>query len=89
MLREIIRLAATHRSLRAEELAGELRTTPAFVGSALRELERLGYMQRLFPACDSPCQGCPLAAACALNGAPLAWTLTPVGRAFAERRASL
>ena len=59
MLRNILRLAADLGTIRCEELARALDTSPELVRLALAELARRDYLQAVVPGCSTACEYCP------------------------------
>jgi len=86
MLRKILRLAADLGTIRCEELARALDTSPELVRLALAELARRDYLQAVVPGCSTACEYCPLHAACHYRRQPRIWMLTRKGAAWAEEQ---
>ena len=83
MLKKILRLVAALGTIRCEELARLLHTSPEIVRVALAELTRRGYLQTVAPGCAGACEHCPLRAACLYCRQPRVWMLTRKGAAQA------
>lgn len=82
MLKNILRLAAALGTIRCEELARALDTSPELVRLALAELARRDYLQAVAPGCSIACEHCPLHAACLYRHQPRVWMLTLKGAAW-------
>jgi hypothetical protein len=82
MLRKILRLAADLGSIRCEELARALHTTPELVRLALAELARGDYLQTVEPGCSPACEHCSVRAACHYRRQSRVWMLTRKGAAW-------
>jgi predicted ArsR family transcriptional regulator len=87
MLRTILRLAADLGTIRCEELARALNTSPELVRLALAELARRDYLQAVAPDCSTACEHCPLRAAFLYRRQPRVWVITRKGAAaMGDRR---
>ena len=82
MLRNILRLAGDFGTIRREELARALDTSPELVDLALEELARRNYLQAVVPEWSTACAHCPLRAACLYRRQPRVWVLTRKGAAW-------
>lgn len=82
MLGNILRLAADCGTIRCEELALALDTSPELVRLALAELVRHDYLQTVVRGCSTACEHCPLRAACLYRRQPRVWMLTGKGAAW-------
>ena len=82
MLRTILCLGAESGTIRCEELARMLDTSPELIRLALAELARRDYLQALVPGCSTTCEHCPLCAVCLNRGRPRVWMLTRKGAAW-------
>ncbi|MCC7370257.1 MAG: hypothetical protein IT306_17670 [Chloroflexi bacterium] len=79
MLRQVLQSLADGRVTRPDELARSLGVSIRLLGPMLDDLQRRGYLAPLAMPCASPCESCPIAAACTPAQARL-WTLTAHGR---------
>ena len=86
MFRRILRLVAETGSIRCEELAQALDTSPEIVRLALAELARRDYLQ-VISECGATCEHCPIHAACHYRCQPQLWMLTDKGAAWIRETA--
>jgi hypothetical protein len=82
MLRQLLHLAAQRGTIRSQELARSLGTSPELVDLALAELVRQDCLEAADAGGSNPCQRCPLRAACLHRCQPRIWTITRKGIAW-------
>lgn len=82
MLRDVLRLAAARGAIRSEELTRALGTSPELVRLVLDDLVRRELLEAIGPGGSSPCQQCPVRAACLYRCQARVWTLTRKGAAW-------
>ena len=76
MLDRLLELLRAGGTLRIDDLARELDTTPALVEAMLDDLGRMGYLKRVSGGCGAECSACSLAGSCAVGGGGQVWTFT-------------
>ena len=86
MLETLLRLAAGKGTANTSELAHELDVTPALVREMLEEMTQRGYLEAVVSNCSTPCERCPLHAACAYHNQPRIWSLTRKGDVYLALR---
>ena len=86
MLRTILRLIAEAGSIRCEELARALDTSPELVRLALADLVRRDYLQAVQSGCSTACERCPISTGCHYRRQPQVWMLTRKGAASVGER---
>jgi predicted ArsR family transcriptional regulator len=84
-LEQLLRLAAGRGTAQTAELARDLEVTPALVRQMLEELTRQGYLETVVAGCSTPCERCPLHAACLYRNQPRIWILTRKGEKWLAR----
>jgi predicted ArsR family transcriptional regulator len=85
MLEKLLRLAAETGTARASEFAQALGLSPPLIRSMLDMLTEWGYLKAVVPECSTPCEQCPLHAACLFRSQPRVWALTRKGKRFLDR----
>lgn len=85
MLEKLLRLAAETGTTRASECAQALGLSPPLIRSMLDMLTERGYLEAVVPKCSTPCEQCPLHAACLFRSQPRVWALTRKGKRFLDR----
>ncbi|MGC8839659.1 MAG: FeoC-like transcriptional regulator [Anaerolineae bacterium] len=88
MLEDALRLVAEGRAANLDELAARLAVSRELAAQMLSDLVRAGYLKVERVGCTAACEGCPLAAECALGPGVRLWTVTPKGQAWLGRQGS-
>lgn len=86
MLKDVLDLVARRGTTRIGELARMLDASPEAVLQALDGLVRLGYLEAVAPGRGTPCDHCPLSAACMYRRRPRVLRLTRKGEAWLARK---
>jgi hypothetical protein len=85
MLEQILRALGEGRLLSIDELAKRLDVTHPMVEAMMRDLERMGYLKALQPACDRHCAGCSSDSICTIIGGAHIWSLSEKGQLAISR----
>ena len=75
LLRQILDRVAQRGTWTIESLAEELDATPELVIMMVEDLERRGYLKRVFTSCSGTCASCALANSCIKESSQKMWTL--------------
>lgn len=85
MLEDLLRLVAEGRVANLDELATHLEVSRDLAAQMLADLAQAGYLKVERMGCTAGCEGCPVAAECALGPGLRLWTVTPKGQAWLAR----
>lgn len=84
-LLDLLGRLAAGRPTTLAQLAHDLDTSTDLLEQMLSDLDRLGYIHAVDTGCDAHCAGCRRHELCSLIHEGRIWSLTPKGRAMAQR----
>jgi len=80
MLEGVLRALTEGGLFDVDSLAQKLNVSRPMLETMLNDLERMGYLNAMQPACEKHCAGCSSESICTIIGGAHIWSLSEKGR---------